>query len=112
MSDVFWTEVRIAEMLSLKGAGYSASEIGRAIGTTRNAVLGKLHRMQHPPAKRDACIVRPKVSRKQFHLKLAVGFDQSTADRVATIARERGQSRGQVIRDLVETGLYVDESFQ
>lgn len=108
MSDVFWTEDRIAEMLNLRGSGYTGSEIAEAIGTTRSAVLGKLHRMQRPRVKGDPKIPRPKT----FCWRLVVGFDQSTADRIANIARERCQSRGQVIRELVETGLYVEESFQ
>jgi hypothetical protein len=64
--------------------------------------------MQNPPVKGGPRIPRPKM----FCWRLVVGFDQSTADRIADIASQRCQSRGQVIRELVETGLYVEETFQ
>lgn len=40
-----WTEEALAEMQSMVAQGYSASQIGRKLGKTRNAVIGKLHRM-------------------------------------------------------------------
>lgn len=42
-----WSEARVATTLRLADEGYSASEIAKQIGdTTRNAVIGKLHRMK------------------------------------------------------------------
>jgi GcrA cell cycle regulator len=42
-----WDEERTARAVQLWQDGKSASEIGRIIGATRNAVIGKLHRMGH-----------------------------------------------------------------
>lgn len=40
-----WTDERIAELTRLKREGLSISEIGRVMGTSRCAVVGKLHRL-------------------------------------------------------------------
>lgn len=41
-----WTTERVSTLRELRDARCSASEIGAAIGLTRNAVLGKLRRLQ------------------------------------------------------------------
>ena len=41
-----WTEERVDNLKRLWGAGHSASEIGQAIGVTKNAVIGKAHRLK------------------------------------------------------------------
>lgn len=40
-----WNESAIATLRTLKAEGLSASLIGKELGVTRNAVIGKLHRM-------------------------------------------------------------------
>ena len=40
-----WTEERLAQVSKLWAAGHSASEIASVMGTTRNAICGKVHRM-------------------------------------------------------------------
>ncbi len=40
-----WDESRIAKMLELKESGLSAGLIAMQLETTRNAILGKLHRL-------------------------------------------------------------------
>src|ERR1700738_4206493 len=73
-----WTSERIALLRSYFDAGLSCSQIAREIGTTRNAVIGKMHRLglSRPKdafadrlAARDAA--RPKaVRRKPWRLSL------------------------------------------
>jgi GcrA cell cycle regulator len=41
----FWTDERLTVLRTLWAEGLTASQIGAQIGTTRNAVLGKVHRM-------------------------------------------------------------------
>ena len=41
----FWTEDKTAQLLKLHGEGHSCSAIGRVLGCSRNAVIGKIHRM-------------------------------------------------------------------
>lgn len=43
-----WTDEALTKARALWDAGYSASEIGRAIGTSKNSVIGKAHRLGWP----------------------------------------------------------------
>jgi GcrA cell cycle regulator len=73
-----WTSERVALLKSYFDAGLSCSQIAREIGTTRNAVIGKMHRLglSRPKdafadrlAARDAA--RPKaVRRKPWRLSI------------------------------------------
>jgi hypothetical protein len=44
-SSVAWNPERLAQLRSLWATGLSASQIGDRIGISRNAVLGKIHRL-------------------------------------------------------------------
>ena len=43
-----WTEERIEELARLWDAGHSASHIGKIMGVSKNAVVGKAHRLKLP----------------------------------------------------------------
>lgn len=43
-----WTAERISELSKLWDQGLSASEIGKALGVSKNAVVGKAHRLKLP----------------------------------------------------------------
>lgn len=45
MSMGFWTDAKIEQLKKLHFAGLSAGQIGARIGATRNAVIGKIHRL-------------------------------------------------------------------
>ena len=47
MTVPFWTDERVEELKCLLKEGLSCSQIGRKLGCTRNAVIGKAHRIQH-----------------------------------------------------------------
>jgi GcrA cell cycle regulator len=73
-----WTSERVALLKSYFDAGLSCSQIAREIGTTRNAVIGKMHRLGLSRPK-DAfadrlaarCATRPKaVRRKPWRLNI------------------------------------------
>ena len=51
-----WTEERLEQLKKLWGQGLSITQIGLKLGVTRNAVVGKVHRMGLP--KRQSPIVR------------------------------------------------------
>ena len=40
-----WTDEKVEQLAKLWGDGFSASAIGKAIGVSKNAVIGKAHRM-------------------------------------------------------------------
>ena len=44
-----WTPERVATVTRLWNEGLTTAEIGRAIGMSKNAVVGKAHRLQLPP---------------------------------------------------------------
>ena len=56
-----WTDERIAALTRLWEEGITTAEIGRRIGVTKNAVIGKVHRIglvprvitQKPPPKKN-----------------------------------------------------------
>ncbi len=44
-----WTEAQIADLKRLWTAGHSTSQIGTVLGVSKNAVIGKAHRIKLPP---------------------------------------------------------------
>ena len=56
-----WTDERLAELKKLWSEGLSISQIGEALGVSRNSIAGKAHRMGLP--KRPSPINTPKVAR-------------------------------------------------
>jgi GcrA cell cycle regulator len=58
-----WTAERIARLTELWEEGVTTAEIGRRIGLTKNAVIGKVHRIglaprvvkETPPPRRNVC---------------------------------------------------------
>ena len=57
-----WTAERIAELKNLWAAGTPTAEIGRRLGVTKNAVVGKAHRLgvagrPSPIRRRQATVV-------------------------------------------------------
>ena len=44
-----WTGERVAELRRLWDEGLSTAEIGRRLGVSKNAVVGKAHRLGLPP---------------------------------------------------------------
>jgi len=47
-SDIDWTEELVARLRALWLEGHTTAEIGRRMGITKNAVIGKVHRLQLP----------------------------------------------------------------
>lgn len=62
MSSVEWTPERIAALIALWNESLPTSEIGRRLGVTKNAVIGKVHRLglakRRPSPKADTEAVR------------------------------------------------------
>jgi GcrA cell cycle regulator len=73
-----WPEEQVEQLLSLNSKGLSASVIGREMGITRNAVIGKLHRLngklppEHELARKAAAACEAaRVRRARNEAKLA-----------------------------------------
>jgi GcrA cell cycle regulator len=56
-----WTDERLERLKQLWSEGLSISQIGEALGVSRNAIAGKAHRMGLP--KRPSPISTPKVAK-------------------------------------------------
>ena len=58
-----WTEDSITRLRSLWSDGHSTAEIGRRLGVSKNAVVGKAHRLDLParpsPIRREAFVAVP-----------------------------------------------------
>ena len=62
-----WSEETIVRLRSLWSEGHSTAEIGRRLGVSKNAVVGKAHRLDLParpsPIRRDGCSARAALPR-------------------------------------------------
>ena len=70
MMESIWNPERIVQLTDLWNQGLSTAEIGRRIGVTKNAVVGKAHRLlltprpsplKRAPGPRIQKVVKPKV---------------------------------------------------
>ena len=59
MTTAFWTDGRVEQMIDLLGKGWSCSHVGAFLGCSRNAVIGKVHRIE---AARKVKILRKTIS--------------------------------------------------
>lgn len=67
LRDIDWPESRIVRLRALLAEGHSPAEIGRRLGVTRNAVIGKAHRLNLPS--RPSPIRGPRVAREKVAVK-------------------------------------------
>src|SRR5262245_57800265 len=62
--NAFWTDEKIELLRKLYLAGRSASQSAVALGTTRNAVVGKWHRLNFSGRAKPALSDRPSIARR------------------------------------------------
>lgn len=92
---VFWTPEKEKILKSMWAAGNSARDIGAVVGATRNAVLGKVHRMKLPTPKTDKTKHTPKPKPKAKRAAQAPSVAvKEEADKVYTAVREAVMSLG------------------
>jgi len=91
-----WTEERVAELTKLWESGYSASQIGKILGVSKNSVVGKAHRMKlksrPSPIKRDG--IRKARPRKKPVLITPKAAPQPAVPRPAPIIERRTTGKG------------------
>jgi hypothetical protein len=64
-----WTSERIELLKRYQHAGLSCSQIAREIGVTRNAVIGKMNRLEH---------LTRRLNRLWVHMTARIGFNIPT----------------------------------
>jgi GcrA cell cycle regulator len=76
-----WTDERMEQLRVLWDRQLSASEIGRILGATRNAVLGKVHRMRLPSHKpvTEPSRTKPKLKRNRNRFVPTRLYDRAPA---------------------------------
>ena len=72
-----WSPAQVIELKHRRASGLTASQIGRAMGFTRNAILGKLYRLSEPPSARNRVMGQYRavdvVERKRIILEVQAG---------------------------------------
>lgn len=91
-----WSQERIAEALALTSEGLSASEVGRRMGVSRDAVLGQVWRARNPKQERSPrkppSMPRESVSGERT-VWTAWGFDEDMRRRAIWAKARRGAKR-------------------
>ncbi len=89
-----WTEENVLELRRLWDAGYSASAIGKQIGLSKNAVIGKAHRLglkpRPSPIKRS--VVKPLP--KPFEPVVPVAADPTPSPPMPVVTPPKERSSG------------------
>jgi GcrA cell cycle regulator len=83
-----WSAERVAQLRSFVGAGLTCSQIAAEIGVTRNAVIGKIHRLGLGPGRPQAApgracpprTRRPRIASQRQMLRLLSADGASIAD--------------------------------
>jgi len=60
-----WTPERVSTLMALWGEGIPTSEIGRRLGVTKNAVVGKVHRLGLPKRNSPIRTEKPVVKKEE-----------------------------------------------
>jgi GcrA cell cycle regulator len=86
--EIEWTDAKVAQLRTLWREGHATLEIGRRMKLSKNAVVGKAHRLELPPRPSP---IRPRGSgRKPYAERVAITAANKARAGVASVAeRER-----------------------
>ena len=99
MSIDTWTPERVEQLQSFVGAGLSCSQIAAQIGVTRNAVIGKIHRLGLSPVRPPGAATRscpprardPRAASERRRLRLLWSDGAVTAEPAGPAAVESAE---------------------
>lgn len=79
----FWPDEQVKDLTQMWMAGYSAKQIGDNLGKTRNAVIGKVHRLglERVPIRSNTMSARPPLPRKHKRGQTNFNFSIGQAKR-------------------------------
>jgi GcrA cell cycle regulator len=94
-----WTPERIEELTQMWSAGHSASAIGKQLGVSKNAVVGKAHRLKLParpsPIRKGAGTPAPR--RRQTVLPPLPKLQPTREAMIAPEPEQRPQPRAKLV---------------
>ena len=101
MTTATWNPERVTLLRNFVGAGLTCSQIAAEIGVTRNAVIGKIHRLGLGPGRPAAApgracpprTRRPRLSSQRQMLRLIAADAPRAADGAALEAAVRSTAR-------------------
>lgn len=99
----FWTEDRVTALVGLYAEGFSCRIISEKLGGTRNAIIGRIHRMKLP-APEVKKPLRPKKARAK-----KAGAKKSSANHetmITRIVRSNGNSNQMRVLSVTERAQY------
>jgi GcrA cell cycle regulator len=83
--EIFWTAERVGVLRAQWALGTRVREIARLLGTTRNTVIGKAHRMELPM--HAGSVFHPDAPRKRAEKKPAFSKPQVARPRILRVRR-------------------------
>ena len=107
-----WTDDRVALLKKLWTEGHSASQIASQLGgVTRNAVIGKVHRLglsgratPSRPVKKPPRLARPKPPRQKVAAPAAVASGEKAAPRTAPVPQAEKDAAAHLPPAILEDG--------
>ncbi len=107
-----WTDERVALLKKLWTEGHSASQIASQLGgVTRNAVIGKVHRLglsgratPSRPVKKPPRLARPKPPRQKVAAQVAVADPKAAPVRTAAVAQAEKDAAAHLPPAILEDG--------
>lgn len=103
MTDIEWTTERVNALRAMAAHGMTAKEIGAALGATRNAVLGKCHRIGISLAMNDDKQARASQRLSAWHKKHP-RLNVRTNVRLSLRERLAKENVGQIIQHMRDSG--------
>jgi GcrA cell cycle regulator len=83
--EIFWTAERVGVLRAQWALGTRVREIARLLGTTRNTVIGKAHRMELPM--HAGSVFHPDAPRKRADKKPGIAKPQAVRGRILRVRR-------------------------
>ena len=83
-----WDNATLKKLKALTGKGLSTSEIGKRLGMSKNAIVGKLNRLGWNAKAGGAAVASAETDKKKATAKKAGSVKETVAKKTATVAKK------------------------